>query len=116
MGEQQAARYRGTRIERKVEIAAPAAAVWALLDDVGGWSGWNPLYAEACGSIGVGDAIELAVVLPGMKPQKARATVLEMLPARRSSTRRWRWAVWRAGPAISTSRPPRTVVPSPMAR
>jgi hypothetical protein len=83
LGQQQAARYRGTRIERHVEIAAPAAAVWALLDDVGGWSRWNPLYAEACGSIGLGDAIELAVVLPGMKPQKARATVLEMLPDRR---------------------------------
>lgn len=71
---------RGARIEHRIEIETPAETIWALLRDVDGWSRWNPLYVEASGSIGVGDTIAIAVVLPGMKPQRTRATVLAAVP------------------------------------
>lgn len=65
----------GTRIETRIEVAAPAAKIWALLAEVNGWSRWNPLYAAASGSLVVGDVLKLSVVLPGMKPQAADSTV-----------------------------------------
>jgi hypothetical protein len=71
---------RGTRIETRVEVAAPPAAIWALLADVGGWSRWNPLYAEASGSLAIGEVLHLSVVLPGMKPQAADSTVKWIAP------------------------------------
>lgn len=71
---------KGVRVEHRIGVQAPAEVIWALLHDVARWSEWNPLYAEASGEIRIGAALDLAVVLPGMKPQKARATVLEWVP------------------------------------
>ena len=71
---------RGTRIETRIEIAASPAAIWAVLADVDGWSRWNPLYAEASGSLAVGAVLHLSVVLPGMKPQAADSAVKWIAP------------------------------------
>jgi hypothetical protein len=67
---------RGTRVETRIEVAAPASAIWALLADVDGWSRWNPLYAASRGALRVGEVLHLSVVLPGIaKPQTAPSTV-----------------------------------------
>lgn len=73
----------GARVECRAAIQASAATVWNILADVDGWSRWNPLYSEASGSILTGDRLLLAVVLPGMKPQKTSATVIASVPNRR---------------------------------
>jgi hypothetical protein len=73
-------RPRGAALEDHIQIDAPADVVWEILADVGGWGSWNPVYPEAKGSIGVGDAIELSIVLEGMKPAKSSARVFHSLP------------------------------------
>lgn len=70
----------GVRIEHRIGVQAPPETIWELIYDVDGWSRWNPLYAEAKGAIHIGEKLDLTVVLPGMKPQSARATVLEWVP------------------------------------
>lgn len=70
------ARPNGAALEDQVQIDAPADVVWQVLADVHGWGGWNPVYPEAKGSIGVGDAIALTIALEGMKPTKSSARVI----------------------------------------
>lgn len=71
----------GRAVEDRIEIAAPPEAVWRHVADVAGWGTWNPLYVEAAGSLVVGERIAFAVVLEGMKPQRASATVQIVEPA-----------------------------------
>ena len=47
------------RTEVTREIAAPAAAVWALLTDASGFPAWNPTVLEMDGTIAVGEKIRL---------------------------------------------------------
>ena len=46
-------------VDTQIDIAAPAAAVWAALTDVDRWTEWNPLIEEARldGSLAVGSVI-----------------------------------------------------------
>jgi hypothetical protein len=71
---------KGVRIEHRIGIQAPAEVIWEIVYDIDNWSRWNPLYSEASGRIHIGETISMTVVLPGMKPQKTRATVLEWVP------------------------------------
>jgi hypothetical protein len=79
----QATRPRGTALEDRVTIEAPAEAIWALIRDVDDWSRWNPLYASASGPLIVGRTLDIAIALPGMKPQPARPTVTAAVPNER---------------------------------
>jgi hypothetical protein len=62
-------------VEHSIEIEAPAEFIWEMLEDVAGWSSWNPIYVRASGSIGIGDSIAIMVVLPRMKPHDITAKV-----------------------------------------
>ncbi|MEO6093475.1 MAG: SRPBCC domain-containing protein [Novosphingobium sp.] len=75
-------KLRGTCCEQRVAIQAPAEAVWAVLADFAGWPAWNPVYVETGGTLAAGEAITVAVALPGMKRQRARATVTAVEPPR----------------------------------
>lgn len=72
----------GVGVEDRVTIAAPAEQVWAVLDAVDAWGSWNPLYVEAAGALRVGERLAFAVVLAGMKPQRASAMVQKVVPHR----------------------------------
>lgn len=74
---------RGSSVEHRIEIGVPADFIWELLEDVNGWSSWNPIYRAASGSIGIGDSIDMTVALPGMKPQNVKAKVLTSIPKER---------------------------------
>ena len=71
---------KGVRIEHRIGVQAPAETIWGLIYDIARWSEWNPLYAGAHGTIRIGGKPDLTLVLPGLKPQKTRATVLEWVP------------------------------------
>jgi hypothetical protein len=71
---------KGVRVEHRIGVHAPAEVIWELISDVDGWSRWNPLYSKSSGSLHIGETLDLEVVLPGMKPQAAMATVLEWVP------------------------------------
>jgi len=67
-------------VEHRIEIAAPAATVWRVIADLDGWGSWNPLYVQASGRPVVGQAFAMTIALEGMKPQKARATIVTVEP------------------------------------
>jgi hypothetical protein len=71
---------KGVRVEHRIGVQAPAEVIWDIVYDIDNWSAWNPLYPEASGIIRIGQTLEMTVALPDMKPQKARATVLEWVP------------------------------------
>jgi hypothetical protein len=71
---------RGTIVEHKVDIQVPAAFIWQMLEDVNSWSQWNPIYLKASGSIGTGDAIDMSVAIPGIKPTSLTVTVYVSIP------------------------------------
>jgi hypothetical protein len=75
-----AAGPRGVRIEHRIGVQAPAEVIWELIYDIDRWGDWNPLYPEAGGTIRIGETIGMTVALPGARPQKTRATVLEWVP------------------------------------
>jgi hypothetical protein len=69
-------------VGHRIEIAAPAAAVWAVIADLDHWGEWNPLYVQASGKPVVGTRLDMTIALEGMKPQKAQATVVTVEPGR----------------------------------
>lgn len=69
-------------VEHRIEIAAPAEAVWRVIADLGRWGEWNPLYIRARGVAEVGARLDMTVLLEGMKPQKAAAVVTTVEAAR----------------------------------
>jgi len=79
-GKPVAAGPKGVRIEHRIGVQAPGETIWALVHDVAGWGGWNPVYPEARGEVHIGDVLELSLALPGMKPQPVRATVMDWVP------------------------------------
>jgi hypothetical protein len=71
---------KGYRAEHRIDIDAPVDAVWEILEDFGDWGLWNPLYVETNGALRIGETINMSIVLPGLKPQKASATVTANIP------------------------------------
>jgi hypothetical protein len=47
-----------------IEVAAPPAAVWAVLVDLSHYPDWNPVFREATGEITAGKRIKLRSVHP----------------------------------------------------
>lgn len=72
----------GVGVEDRITIATPSGEIWRMLEAVGEWGSWNPLYIAAEGSLRVGERIRFTVVLEGMKPQKASAVVRKIEPER----------------------------------
>ncbi len=51
-------------IRTSIEIAAPAAAVWAVLIDVAGWAEWNPYLVRIEGEPVVGQVVQVNAAFP----------------------------------------------------
>jgi hypothetical protein len=47
------------RVQFRIGVAAPASAVWAVISDLEGWAGWNPLYPAAEGRLSIGSLLTL---------------------------------------------------------
>jgi hypothetical protein len=68
------------KIEHRIGVQAPAPLIWAMIEDVPGWSAWNPLYPKASGKLAFGGKLELEVAVPGEKPRAIRPTVTDWTP------------------------------------
>lgn len=68
------------RLEHRIGVAAPASALWEVLADLPGWSGWNPLYPQATGELRIGAPLRLTLAVPGEKPEPVQATVVDWVP------------------------------------
>jgi hypothetical protein len=71
---------KGVVSEHRIGVQAPAEVIWALVVDLEGWADWNPLYPQASGQIRIGAPLDMTVQLPGMAPQKLKATLREWVP------------------------------------
>ena len=75
------------RIQAKVGVQAPPAAIWAALAELEQWRDWNPLYVEAEGRMAIGAPIELVRQM-GPKQDRVVATVVDWVPGEQLVWRR----------------------------
>lgn len=73
-------RPKGSSSGGYIEIDAPAEVVWSIVGDWATWGDWNPLYIRTAGEPRVGNAIDMTVSVPGMKPLDAKAVVKTYRP------------------------------------
>lgn len=78
-------------IRTEVEIAAPPAAVWTVLTDLGRYRVWNPFIREADGDIVVGELLTLRMFSGGSKP---RTMTPEVVAVQENAEFRWRGVLW----------------------
>jgi hypothetical protein len=81
----------GVEITAEIEIRAPAALVWQILSDFGGYASWNPLIPRVRGAPAPETAIELSVRLPGAPAVPLRAVLATVDPPREL---RWVGNLW----------------------
>jgi hypothetical protein len=70
-----------SRCAVEIEIAAPAARVWALLTDAAGMAGWNSTVTRVLGRIGPGERLAIEVAAAPGRTFKPRVVAFE--PQRR---------------------------------
>ncbi|HEX8234132.1 MAG TPA: SRPBCC family protein [Caulobacteraceae bacterium] len=59
------------RIEHRIGVAAPAAAVWPVLAELERWGEWNPVYPRAAGSLSIGGELRLTERIGGREEEIA---------------------------------------------
>ena len=69
-------------LEHSVEIAAPAATVWAVLTDFDAYGQWNPFVPRASCRLEPGEPIDMAVRLRGTKLRRQREFINSVNPGR----------------------------------
>lgn len=73
---------KGKRFERTVVIEASPRRIWEKLENFSQWADWSPLYARSEGLLKLGAPLDMAISLEGMKPIRAKATVVSLEPER----------------------------------
>lgn len=68
------------RLEHRIGVAAPAAAVWSVLADLPGWSAWNPLYPKAEGELRIGGPLRLELHVPQETPETQQVGIIDWVP------------------------------------
>ena len=68
------------KIEHRIGVQAPPEVIWEMVADIPGWQAWNPLYPRAAGQLAFGAVLDLDVAIPGEKPRRIRATVVDWTP------------------------------------
>lgn len=63
-------------IATKIEIDAPADAIWAELTDTARYTDWNPFVTHLSGDLTVGNRLDVTVQPKGTAPMKFTPTVL----------------------------------------
>lgn len=80
------------KVEQRVGVQAPAETIWALLADIDRWGTWNPTYPQASGTLGIGKALQLTLVLPGFSPRELSPTIIDWVP--------YEQILWTEAPAL----------------
>lgn len=62
-------------ITTHLTVNASAEDVWATLTDLASYSGWNPFITNACGTVAVGERLNLTIQPPGARVMAFRPWV-----------------------------------------
>lgn len=65
------------QIETEIRVAASPEEVWAVLQDFGQYSTWNPFIVRIQGSLQVGKRLEVHIQPPGGREMTFKPVVLE---------------------------------------
>jgi hypothetical protein len=68
------------KIEHRIGVQAPAAPIWEMINDINGWSAWNPLYTKAQGEVGFDRKLDLTVAIPGEQPREIHPVIVDWTP------------------------------------
>ena len=68
------------RVEHRIGVAAPPEAIWDVLADLSGWTGWNPLYPRAEGRLLIDARLSLDQQLQGEAARRIEAQVIDWVP------------------------------------
>lgn len=93
------------RIDRSIEIGAPAERVWQALTDAAELSAWFQVSID--GEIAPGSEVWMTSVLPGHAGQRFLVRFAELSFPRRVV---WQWHPGEVDPGVDYSREPRTTV------
>lgn len=74
--------HRERRVERSIDIAAPPAAVWAVLTDGTAYPAWNPFMRRLEGTARTGTTLTVEIHPAGGSPMTFTPTVLVAEPGR----------------------------------
>ena len=66
-----------------IPISATAESVWAILVDFERWQDWNPSIPDLRGEARRGSTVRMTLTMPGRPSAKVKATLTEVVPARR---------------------------------
>jgi len=72
-------------IEHTLEIAAPAATVWAVISDLASYPAWNPFVVACASTLEPGTPIAMRVRVFPFFAQPQRERIFEHVPGRRLS-------------------------------
>ncbi|MDB5444218.1 MAG: hypothetical protein JWP73_2594 [Phenylobacterium sp.] len=75
-----AAGPKGVPIEHRIGIQASAETIWKVIYDLDRWHEWNPLYPRAAGTIKIGAALDLTLVLPGQAERAIQPVIVDWVP------------------------------------
>jgi len=67
------------RVQARVGVQAPPAAVWAAMEDFDRWGEWNPFYVAAEGKMSIGSVLELTREMDD-KREVLSTTVMDWVP------------------------------------
>jgi hypothetical protein len=70
------------QIETRIDIAAPAGAVWQVLTDFPAYPDWNPFIRRLEGEVRIGARLRVTMQPPGRRPMTFRPTVRVAKPER----------------------------------
>ena len=77
-----------------IEIEAPAARLWEIIDDLQHYPEWNPFIVRAAGERRVGAKLDVSIRVPGMSAVNFHPRILNYEPGRLI---RWKGILWIPG-------------------
>ncbi len=66
-------------VSTEIEIGAPLAQVWRVLEDTARYPEWNPLIREVTGELRTGGQIWISMTLPQAEPSRYQAKLLGVI-------------------------------------
>lgn len=68
------------RVENRTGVPASSDAIWAVLSDLEGWAGWNPVFPQASGAMGFSAPLTMTERIEGLGERQVQAMLGDWVP------------------------------------